>query len=145
MTAPLHGLCPKCGYRAAAIVTASWAFTIDREVKSLNERGVGRGRWKAIRAYRDDKHAWVWMMRQQRLALRIPAATKLRRVTLTRIIGPGQRAYDRDNLVGGAKLIVDAMVLERLLLNDSAEGVELHHMQERGAASGLAVLIEEIG
>jgi hypothetical protein len=134
--------CLKCGHDPAAVVTASWDFDTDREVHSLNEH---RGNYAGTRwAYKRDRDAWQWVLKIERIKQRIPTATERRRVTLTRIYSGRQRAFDLDNLAGGMKLVVDAMVREELLMGDGPKEAEIHYAQERSEKSGLRVLLEEL-
>lgn len=146
MTAPLNAPCTnipcaRCGYDPTAIVTSRWEFTIARRVHSLNaHRGnYGGQRW----AYKRDRDAWQWEFKVARINARIPSAIAKRRVMLTRLYSGRERAFDVDNLVGGMKLVIDAMVREGLLIGDDPARAELHHGQRREATSGLAVVIEE--
>ena len=148
MTAPTNAACSstpcaRCGYDPAAIVTGRWEFEIARHVHSLNaHRGnYGGTRW----AYKHDRDRWQWEFKVARINARIPTASGKRRVTLTRLYSGRERAFDVDNLAGGMKLVVDAMVREGLLLGDDPARAELHHNQNRAATSGLAVVIEELG
>jgi hypothetical protein len=147
VTAPLNGPCTnvpcaRCGYDPTAIVTGRWEFAIARPVHSLNaHRGnYGSTRW----AYRHDRDGWQWEFKVARINARIPTAVAKRRVTLTRLYSGRERAFDVDNLAGGMKLVVDAMVREGLLLGDDRERAELHHGQDNAAMSGLVVVIEEL-
>lgn len=146
MTAPLNAPCTntpcaRCGYDPTAVVTGRWEFTIARRVHSLNaHRGnYGGQRW----AYKRDRDAWQWEFKAARINARIPIAIAKRRVILTRLYSGRERAFDHDNLVGGMKLVVDAMVCEGLLIGDDRERAELHHGQDKATASGLVVVIEE--
>lgn len=148
MTAPYNTpcsstACRRCGYDPAAIVTGRWELAIARTVHSLNaHRGnYGGTRW----AYRRDRDEWQLAFKVARINARIPTATGKRRVTMTRLYSGRERAFDVDNLAGGMKLVVDAMVREGLLLGDDPARAELHHNQNRAATSGLAVVIEELG
>jgi len=134
--------CIKCGYDADQFVTASWSFVLEREPKSLNARvvNVGASRWR----YAKDRDAWSWLIRAARLEQRIPPSHGRRRMTLTRIYANGQRAIDKDNLSGGMKGLVDAMVREKLIHDDSPAWLELHHAQEPGAIRSVRVLIEDL-
>jgi len=138
--------CAKCGHDPAAQVIASWEFTLEHEVASLNARiaNVGASRWR----YAKERDAWSWLVRAARLKHRIAAATGRRRLTLTRIYAGRQRELDRDNLAGGAKPLVDAIVREGLLVDDTGAWLELHHAQEHGTTRGnrgVRVLLEELG
>lgn len=136
--------CPRCGHDPGAIVVGSWTFTIPIEVESLNAHRVNAGaKWQQA-AYRKRRDAWQQWMRAGRLNHKIPTATSKRRVTLTRLYNGRQRAFDDDNLSGGCKPIVDAMVSERLVVGDDAAGVELGYLQVKAERVGLVVLIEEL-
>lgn len=134
--------CLKCGHDPDRVITASWSFVIEREPKSLNARvvNVGASRWR----YAKDRDAWIWLIRLARLKLKIPPAKRLRRMTLTRVYANGQRAIDVDNLSGGMKSLVDAIVREGLVRNDNPTWLELHHDQEPGTTRSVRVLLEEL-
>lgn len=135
--------CEKCGFDPAAQVLASWSFHVPREIESGNAYVVnsGRSRWR----YKADRNAWERDLIALKHAKRIPPALGKRRVTLTRIIGYRQRAFDRDNLATGFKSCVDAMVRCCLLVDDNAAGAEIHYAQKKhDGLSGVLVLIEEI-
>lgn len=135
--------CMKCGHDPAARVTASWEFTLAGEIRSLNRHVVNFG--AARHGYRRERDAWGWMLRAARLEHRIPTAPGRRRLTLTRVFAGRQRELDADNLAGGTKSLVDAIAREGLLVDDKPAWLELHHAQERGAAPGVRVLLEELG
>lgn len=133
--------CVKCGHDPDAAVRASWTFDIGREVKSMNSRDVnGKRGW----VYRVARAAWERDMISWRRACRIPIAVSRRRVTLTRLYGYRQRELDPDNLVGGLKACVDAMVEAGLLLGDTKAKAEIHYAQFKSPDFGLRVLIEEL-
>lgn len=135
--------CEKCGHDPDAPVVASWTFVLERQLLSLNARvsNVGASRWR----YAKERDTWSWLVRAARLKNQISAASGLRRrLTLTRIYANGQRQIDRDNLAGGAKPLVDAIVREGLLRDDSPTWLELHHDQEPGASRAVRVLLEEL-
>lgn len=133
--------CARCGFDPEALVGRSWTFTIDRDPPSLNARifNAGTKRW----AYKRERDAWAWELRAVRLLQKIPAARARRRITLTRVYDGRQQERDADNLAGGMKAIVDALVHEGMLLDDSPQHAEIHYMQERGGPRGLRVLLEE--
>jgi hypothetical protein len=140
-------VCLKCGYDPGAIVLRSWQHTIKRDPPSLNARVFNSG--PRAYAYRAERDVWAWEFRSMRLALKIPTTTNtVRRITFTRYYSGRQQERDRDNLIGGLKCAVDALVLEHLLVDDSPQWAELHYMQQRLDASsnercGLGVLVEE--
>lgn len=135
--------CVKCGHDPAARVTASWTFETDRQVESLNARNVNVHGWRGG-VYKRDRDAWQWVIKVERINQRIPTATGRRRVTLTRLYSGRQHEFDRDNFSGGAKIVMDAIVREGLLVDDKNEWAEVIYVQERGTVSGLRVLLEEI-
>jgi hypothetical protein len=139
--------CAKCGYDPSAVVKGSWLTTIARDPPSLNARLFNSG--SRAHLYRRERDLWAWEFRSMRLALRIPFASSRRRVTFTRCYGGRQQERDVDNFVGGMKNVIDAMVLERLLIDDNSQWAELHYTQQRlesapKSARGLIVHIEEI-
>lgn len=134
--------CVKCGHDPDARVLAAWTFTLAGEIRSLNRHVVNFG--AARHVYRRERDDWMWLARAARLAHQIPPATGRRRLTLIRIYTRRQRELDDDNLSGGAKPLVDALVRERLLVDDTRRWLELHHDQEHGATRGVRVVLEEL-
>lgn len=134
--------CAKCGHDPDATVIASWEFVLEHEMLSLNARvsNVGSARWR----YAKERDAWSWLVRAAKLKHGITPATGRRRMTLTRIYARGQRALDDDNLKGGTKPLVDAIVREGLLGDDTRAWLELHHDQEPGTERAVRVLLEEL-
>lgn len=138
--------CVKCGFNAAAQVTASWTFEIARTVESMNGRvhNVGRSRWE----YAKQRDGWTRDMLTIRRVHGIPIPDCKRRVTLTRMYSGRRRELDADNLIGGLKSAVDAMVHAGLLIGDRPGDAEIHYAQERmkvgSMVSGLRVLLEDI-
>ncbi len=149
-----------------------WTLHIPRQLPSGNDRACN-GRDLVSRAlYRKARHAWAVSMR-----LRAPRAAFVnadyqpkRRVTITRILGPRQREYDRDNLFSGSKIVLDAMKPARpahqttwksgprkgairlvaavegagLIVDDSPQWLDLVMCQERGAEAGVLITIEDV-
>lgn len=143
----MNGACAKCGYNPEVTVLASWVLTIERDPPSLNARLFNAGARRY--AYHRERDAWIWEFRIARAALKIPPARTQRRVTFTRYYSGRQQERDRDNLIGGMKAVLDAMVHERLLVDDKPEWAELHYAQQRVSSTtphvrGLEVLIEEL-
>lgn len=127
---------------------------IPRALISANARIVNSGatRW----AYAKARKEWVRDIRNSMLALRIPPATGKRRITLTRLMGKGQRLFDDDGLAGGAKFVRDAMQRPypwstkngvktvdgaSLIIDDSATSAEFVYEQTRAADGKAATLI----
>jgi hypothetical protein len=94
----------------------TWTFFIARRPPSLNERLHNGGPTRF--AYAKVRDAWIWEFRAARLAHGIPAATGPRRLIARRIYSGREQERDFVNLVGGYKPVIDAMVRERLLVDD---------------------------
>lgn len=137
--------CVSCGFDPDAVVLRSWSFEIGKEVESLNAHRTNAGSRWAQAAYRKRRDAWLLWMRVARINNQITAASSRRRVTIERRIGYRQREFDADNLIGGCKPLVDAMVREGLLLDDKREHAEIHYTQiKRDGAAGVKITIEEL-
>lgn len=134
--------CTKCAYDPDALVLASWTFVVALDPPSLNAhiQNAGTGRWQ----YAKLRKEWTEAMAIAQVTEHVPIAAAKRRVTLTRLFSGRQKRRDRDNLAGGCKPIVDAMIEAGLLVDDDDEYAEIHYAQERGNERGLRVLIEEI-
>ena len=97
--------CLRCAFDPDATISASWSFFIDREIKSGNSHIVNAAVTRF--AYKRTRDAWQWEFRAVRQLQGTPSATKKRRVTLTRVYAGRCRAFDRDNLATGCKVVVD--------------------------------------
>lgn len=108
----------------------------------MNARLVNAGdnRWR----YKQERDAWHWELKAARLHWKVPKATGRRRVTMTRLFGGRQKEWDPDNLSGGMKPIVDALVLEGLLVGDDAASAQIYYEQVRGPVRGLKLMLEEL-
>ncbi len=148
--------CARCGFDPNATVKSEHTFLVKRETPSMNARLVNSGPSRF--AYGKERGVWVMEFRAARLNNKIPKAAPngRRRVTLTRVYGGKARGRDRDNLIGGMKAVVDAMVLEGLLADDTEARAELHYGQRKAGkalipgeqwtpeATGLWVVIEDL-
>lgn len=136
------GACLKCCYDPDAQIAASYSFLVERDASSLNARLFnGAQGWK----YRRERDTWQSELRVARVNARVPIGDTKRRVTLTRLYGGRQQERDRDNLAGGMKCVVDALVLERLIVDDSSKWAEIHYAQRRiakGEKTGVLFEIE---
>lgn len=136
--------CPKCGHDPSARVVGSWSFWCDREIESLNAHRVNAGaKWQQA-AYRRDRDAWQLWMRFGMFSQKILNAKAKRRVKIVRQYSGRQRAFDKDNLAGGCKQLVDAMVRAALLVDDSERWCEIEYVQRKADKSGTWILVEEI-
>ncbi len=138
MTTP----CPACGHNPAAIVTASWSMFIPLDAKGMNSRvtNSGSSRW----AYAAERNSWSLVLRNAMRIAGVPAATGFRRLTITRCYHGRQQLRDRDNLIGGCKSLVDALVRASALVDDDAKHAEINYRQERTTPTGVRIVIEEI-
>lgn len=120
--------CPACGFDDSLTVTAAWEFKLPIKLLSGNQiKGSGRGRsgWK----YREQRKLWARAMTAA--GIDCPPAEGSRRLWLTRLWGKGQRAYDEDNLIWGCKPVVDEIVAQGWLLDDTPDKVERIYNQEK--------------
>lgn len=141
-----------------------WTLTVPLPLLSANDRIVN-GRDKVSRAiYANRRDAWAQILTTLARYHGIPAATGKRRVTFIRLMGKGQRAFDDDDLIGGCKLVRDAMRRPKpwtkrvgkarvsmltagasLIVDDSARWLEATYVQERAAdgVTATRIVIEE--
>lgn len=101
----------------------SWQIEIRTRLRSLNEllRLSAHQRRDLQKHFANEVFAG-------RVSGRIPRAVGPRRLTICRYAG---RDYDYDNFVGGCKLLLDTLVDEGLLQNDSTAQVLATYRQER--------------
>lgn len=138
--------CPKCGYRAEAVVTARWVLHLDKRLTSANLRTVNAGtsRWR----YAKERDQWGWFLKAVARSVQVVPATAhtKRRVTISRLYCGRQREMDADNLMGGCKALIDALVRERVVHDDKAAWLELHVTQWRTVGEDMTVVtVEELG
>ncbi len=137
--------CLRCGYDPSAEISATWQFHIALPVQSGNRHiyNVGASRWR----YAKERKTWQDAIRVERLRLGIPGAVSKRRVTFTRYYGGRQREMDPDNLATGAKCVLDALVLEKLLVDDRREFADVTYVQIQTSVieqRGLLITMEEL-
>ncbi len=137
--------CPACGYvdREPA---RTWHLHFQCKLKSLNKIGSNQ-KGVAGRAYRNERSSWV--ARLVRNGALVPRAEGHRQVIITRHYKaptPGQRdkrkEYDYDNLVGGAKPLVDALRAAKLIKNDHQGAVTVIYKQQPSTTSKPLVTVE---
>lgn len=131
----------------------TWTLHMRLKPPNLNDHAVNRagGKSRAVRQafaaqagkYRNARTLWQMLVSEQMRASSCKAAKGKRRIVYTRIMGPREREWDFDNLVGGGKMVFDAMIRAGLLIDDSAKWCEREYRQERGAESGLRVEVTE--
>lgn len=160
--------CAKCG--SAIGVAPQWVLFVHLRPPSQNDNvdRAGGGRF----AFRKLRESWVRAIRHAmndtgggRFEI-VPRATGKRRIVLTRLYCGREQERDYGNLVGGMKLIVDAMQPPRqrklatgkrkgqeitvdgagLILDDSPELLDDVYLQVRtDDRSGLRIEIADIG
>ncbi len=151
-----------------------WTLAIPRPVPSQNAHHVNAGTSVQMAIYRRNRNAWAYDLRIAARVAGVPlvgeAQVRRRRVVITRVMGPGQRAYEPSNLIGGTKAMVDAMKPPRdgyltewksgprkgkpryvppvsgasLIVDDGPEFVELEYRQERGEQAGCRITVEDV-
>lgn len=130
-TLPAHNdPCGACGYSPSKEVTAVHSIGFASPVKSGNQIGSsGRGNkgWQ----YRNERKRYARIVGALALAKDevIPAATGKRRLWITRYWGKRKRAFDTDNLAWGLKPLVDELVHQGWLLDDTPAKVERVYKQ----------------
>jgi Holliday junction resolvase RusA-like endonuclease len=117
----------------------------DRSMNRAGGRGASRQAfaWQAAK-FRRARGQWVLMIRNAMQWAKCPRSTDLvRRVAYVRIMGKGEREWDYDNLVGGGKMVFDAMIEAGLIVDDSAKWCVREYSQERGPVSGLRLEVTD--
>lgn len=134
--------CVKCGFSPDAVVSARWEVVLDKRIESANNRTVNAGatRWR----YAKQRDEWTSWIRARARGILDARPSEKRRVTITRRYAGRCRLLDKDNLVGGCKALVDAMVHEGVVHDDKPQWLELHVLQEQGAKNETHVLVEEL-
>lgn len=123
----------------------TWSFFIARRPPSLNDRlhNSGPTRWR----YAKVRDEWCLEVRAARLAQGIPKATGPRMLLVRRLYKGREQERDFINLVGGYKPVVDALVLEGLLVDDRPAMLVDAYEQERvdkGRQSGVWFELGEV-
>lgn len=132
-----------CGTCSQTLPTAkrSWTMSIGVDIPSQNEiasnKGGGRFKYRAVRNlfYTDIRNALE--------IVRIPFASSKRRVLITRFYSGRCRDFDKGNLIGGCKPLMDSLVSHGLVFDDSPKWIEAHYFQERSHESSTRITIEE--
>ena len=107
----------------------SWSFTLPVVVPSANV--LKRALWGGNRARYSRERASIRLC-VATLGRGVPRATGYRRVRITRVMGARARQYDHDNLVAGAKALLDELVHAQIILGDAPHQVSVEYAQERG-------------
>jgi hypothetical protein len=123
----------------------TWSFFIERRPPSMNDRLHNSGPTRF--AYAKVRDLWILEFRAVRLVHRIPLATGPRRLVARRQYSGREQERDRINLIGGYKPVIDAMVLEGLLVDDAPRWLDDSYAQERvakGNLSGVLFVMEDL-
>ncbi len=115
-----------------------WTFTIPISIPSAN---VLRRTYRNPHAYkrlRDDMGYLV-----NGFARAIPTASGPRKVRITRLIDRGGKQFDYDNLVSGAKPLLDVLVTMGIILGDGPGQVEVEYIQEKHGSPGTRIELED--
>ena len=133
-----------------------WRFVLPIALTSANDHVVNGRHAVAAAMYRKRRDQWAWALTVAARSAGVPRieqAVTFRRVTITRLWGKGQRAWDDDNLVAACKALRDAMQAPRvvrgrhipgasIVVDDSAKWSAWTYAQERAADGVAAVRIE---
>jgi hypothetical protein len=115
------------------------------EPPSQNSVAQNKGNYRARKRYAKIRDDYILLLKNAKQRLSIPDARHLRRVVITRLYSGRGQARDRANIVGGCKPLLDAMHLSGLLVDDAEEFVQDFYRQARSNASGVGILLEELG
>jgi len=119
-------ICPNCHYRDDE-PTHYWTKRFKKELLSLNRIGTNVKGWRG-KGYRNERA--YYERRFIEWGTSVPPAHTHRQVIITRLYRQRCRPFDYDNLVGGAKALVDALKRTGLLLDDNDSSVSVVYRQE---------------
>lgn len=97
---------------------------IPYELKSLNHY-IGKN-WKVKNAFKENIINFLYYH-----GLEFEREAAKRNVKIIRYMGKGKREFDFDNLVGGAKFVIDALKEVGLIYDDSPEWINVEYKQEK--------------
>lgn len=137
-------LCGSCRQPLPALYGVLWHFVISLPPPSQNKVSGNKGGHKAQKAYKKYRDDYQFLLQVWKNQLKIPDATGRRRVHITRLFKGKAQKYDRGNLIGGCKPLLDAMTRCNLLVDDKEEFVEDHYDQERGKETGVRIIIQDM-
>lgn len=134
-----------------------WSFTAPIALASTNAiiraTRAGMDPRRAGGMYRSARNKLAFTVRMAARAVPVPQATRRRHVTITRLIGKGQRQWDDDAMALACKALRDAMQLDGmrggryvpgagLIVDDSPTWATFAYAQERAADGQPGVRIE---
>jgi hypothetical protein len=139
--------CPYCGGDPDASVVGRWEVFLPLQPSSQNEMTVKsmKGAFAARRKYKMLRDGYGWLLKNWKGRDNIPLPSGRRRAMITRYYTSTGRPFDKGNLIGGMKPLLDAMVLVDLLIDDNEDTLEDHYGQQRvDGEPGVHVVLEEL-
>lgn len=107
----------------------TWRFFVPLRLPSLNDhvQNAGKNSWR----YRKQRAQWCTAVRTAARDAGVAPATGRRSLVVRRTFKSREQTRDYINLVGGCKVVVDALVLEGLLVDDSPDLLDDRYEQVR--------------
>ena len=119
--------CPDCA-PYEELEGQGWSMVIEMTAVSQN---VLKRKYRHHAAYAKLRDAYRILVRNQMRLRGVPPAKCRRRVYLTRLMTKGERSFDRGNLIGGLKPMLDALKLEGAIVDDSEQWCDDRYAQDR--------------
>ena len=138
-------ICKYCYTDSGVYVAKRWEIVLPLEPPSQNTVAQNKGSFAARRKYKEYRDSYVILLGNAKVVHEIPDAIALRRVIVTRMYSGRGQSRDRSNIVGGCKPMLDAMHMVGLLVDDSEKWVRDFYHQTRASASGVSIVLEELG
>jgi hypothetical protein len=135
--------CKACGFDEHLPTTYVGELSIPISWPSQNQLG-GNARGTLGWHYRRLRQEFAAALHGALSVSPIPKAAGKRRVWLTRYYRPGKRDYDKANLIGGAKGVIDVLVTRGLLLDDSPKHFEGIFSQKPGDIDLVALTFHDV-
>lgn len=138
-------ICRYCCTDLERPVLERWDFYLPIAPPSQNTIGGNHGGTRFVYAKMRKEFAAALIIKK--VGLDIPDAKGKRRVIVTRLYAPSRRGQvrDRANIVGGCKMLIDAMVEVGLLVDDAEQYLEDFYRQLPASDSGTRIELEELG
>jgi hypothetical protein len=140
---PPFDICPACDFDGRTQVALVGELQVLISFPSQNQLGAN-SRGASGYHYRKLRQEFASALHTQLAAYTIARATLKRRVWLTRYYRPGKRPYDRYNLHGGSKAIVDVLVTRGLLVDDTEQWFEGVCAQKPGPFDSICLRFEDV-
>lgn len=114
------------------------SMLVEEQTPSLNK--MLRMNQREKKKLSDRYVQWIMLLRTNG---RLSRATTWRRVLITRSYTSQRYKLDQDNLAGGAKLLVDALVRQGLIIDDRPKYADLHYQQKHSDACWTEIALYE--